>query len=246
LRASGWQVLAGVLVNAIYAMKNFPIIMINTVLSPLSLLIVITFASRGQLIGEAIEGGFILTMFSAGMSLQRDLTHYKTDFKLQDFVVSTPSSAGAYVAGMAIGELIYSLPALAVLVVLGAIYLHPGVVSILQLVGVLLLMFLASVTLGFTLSTFANDIIQSWAFSNLISTLFSTLPPVYYPITYIPLPYQYLAYVSPTTYAAEIAQSATGIISLSAFSEAIAWIVLVAASSVFLLISLKKARWREI
>jgi ABC-2 type transport system permease protein len=246
LRASGWQVLAGVLVNSIYAMKNFPIIMINTVLSPLSLLIVITFASRGQLIGEAIEGGFILTMFSAGMSLQRDLTHYKTDFKLQDFVVSTPSSAGAYVAGMAIGELIYSLPALAVLVVLGAIYLHPGVVSILQLVGVLLLMFLASVTLGFTLSTFANDIIQSWAFSNLISTLFSTLPPVYYPITYIPLPYQYLAYVSPTTYAAEIAQSATGIISLSAFSEAIAWIVLIAASSVFLLISLKKARWREI
>jgi ABC-2 type transport system permease protein len=246
LRASGWQVLAGVLVNSIYAMKNFPIIMINTVLSPLSLLIVITFASRGQLIGEAIEGGFILTMFSAGMSLQRDLTHYKTDFKLQDFVVSTPSSAGAYVIGMAIGELIYSLPALAVLVVLGAIYLHPGIVSILELLGVLLLMFLASVTLGFTLSTFSNDIIQSWAFSNLISTLFSTLPPVYYPITYIPLPYQYLAYVSPTTYAAEIAQSATGIISLPTLSAAVAWVVLIASSFVFLLISLKKARWREV
>jgi ABC-2 type transport system permease protein len=227
-------------------MKNFPIIMINTVLSPLSLLIVITFASRGQLIGEAIEGGFILTMFSAGMSLQRDLTHYKTDFKLQDFVVSTPSSAGAYVTGMAIGELIYSLPALVVLVVLGAIYLHPGAVGALKLLGVLLLMFLASVTLGFTLSTFANDIIQSWAFSNLISTLFSTLPPVYYPITYIPLPYQYLAYASPTTYAAEIAQNATGIISLSTASEALAWIVLIASSSVFLLISLKKARWREV
>jgi ABC-2 type transport system permease protein len=246
LRPSGWQILAGVLVNAFYAMKNLPIIMVNTVLAPLSLLIVITFASRGQLIGEAIEGGFILSMFQAGMSLQRDLTHYKNDFKLQDLVVSSPSSAGAYVAGMAIGELIYSLPAIAVLIVLAAVYLHPSAIAALQLLGVLLLMFSASVTLGFTLSTFASDIIQSWAFSNLISTLFSTVPPVYYPITYIPLPYQYLAYLSPTTYAAEIAQGSTGIISLSTTSAAIAWIVLASVSVAFLLISVKKARWREV
>jgi len=246
LRPSGWQILAGVMVNAIYAMKNLPIIMVNTILAPLSLLIVITFASRGALIGEAIEGGFILSMFQAGMSLQRDLTHYKNDFKLQDLVVSSPTSAGAYVTGMAIGELIYSLPALVVLVILAAIYLHPSAAAALQLLGVLLLMFLASVTLGFTLSTFASDIIQSWAFSNMISTLFSTLPPVYYPITYIPLPYQYLAYLSPTTYAAEIAQSATGIITLSTSSAVIAWSVLVASSFVFLLISMKKARWREV
>ena len=246
MRPSGWQILAGVMVNAAYAMKNLPIIMVNTVLAPLSLLIVITFASRGVLIGEAIEGGFILSMFQAGMSLQRDLTHYKNDFKLQDLVVSSPSSAGAYVTGMAFGELIYSLPALVVLVILAAVYLHPSAAAALELLGVNLLMFLGSVALGFTLSTFASDIIQSWAFSSLISTLFSTLPPVYYPITYIPLPYQYLAYLSPTTYAAEIGQGATGIIDLSTASSAIAWIVLVAVSGVFLLISLKKARWREV
>jgi len=246
LRPSGWQILAGVMVNAAYAMKNLPIIMVNTVLAPLSLLIVITFASRGVLIGEAIEGGFILSMFQAGMSLQRDLTHYKNDFKLQDLVVSSPSSAGAYVMGMAFGELIYSLPALVVLVILAGVYLHPSAAAALELLGVNLLMFLASVALGFTLSTFASDIIQSWAFSSLISTLFSTLPPVYYPITYIPLPYQYLAYLSPTTYAAEIGQGATGIIDLTTVSAAIAWIVLIAVSGVFLLISLKKARWREV
>lgn len=246
MRPSGWQVLAGVLVNSLYAMKNLPIIMVNTVLAPLSLLIVITFASRGELIGEAIEGGFILSMFQAGMALQRDLTHYKNDFKLQDLVVSSPSTAGAYVTGMAIGELIYALPALAVLVALAAVYLHPSAVAAAQLSGVLLLMFLASVTLGFTLSTFASDIIQSWAFSNLISTLFSTLPPVYYPITFIPLPFRYLAYLSPTTYAAEIAQGATGIIELSPASAAIAWVVLFAASLAFLLVAVRKARWREV
>jgi ABC-2 type transport system permease protein len=246
VRSSGWQILAGILVNSLYAMKNLPIIMVNTVLAPLSLLIVITFASRGQLIGEAIEGGFILSMFQAGMGLQRDLTHYKNDFKLQDMVVSSPSTAGAYVIGNAIGELLYSVPALGVLVVLAAIYLHPSAIASLELLAVLLLMFLASVTIGFTLSTFSNDIIQSWAFSNLISTLFSTLPPVYYPITFIPLPFRYLAYLSPTTYAAEIAQGSTGIIQLSSASAALAWVVLAAVSAALLLISLKKARWREV
>lgn len=246
MRPSFWQLAAGVLVNSLYAMKNMPIIMVNTVLAPLSLLIVITFASRGQLIGEAIEGGFILSMFQAGMSLQRDLTHYKNDFKLQDMIVSSPSTAGAYVIGMSIGELLYSLPALAVLVVLAAVYIHPTALASSELLAVLLLMFLASVTIGFTLSTFSSDIIQSWAFSSLISTLFSTLPPVYYPITFIPLPFRYLAYLSPTTYAAEITQGATGIVVLSWNSEAVAWVVLIAVSVSLLLVSLKKARWREV
>jgi ABC-2 type transport system permease protein len=240
------NVLAGVLMNSIYEMKNYPIVVVNTVLAPFSFLIVITFVSRGELIGEAIEGGLIMSMFQAGISLQGDLSHYKNDFKLQDMVVSTPTTAGAYVAGMAIGELIYSLPALAVLVALAAIDIHPSLVGAAQLLAVLLMMFLTSVALGFTLSTFSSDIVQSFAFSRLISTLFSTLPPVYYPITYIPLPFRYLAYLSPTTYAAEIAQGAAGLISLSFASAAAAWLVLIAVTVSLFIISAKKARWRDV
>jgi ABC-2 type transport system permease protein len=246
MRPTGWQVLAGILVNAIYAMKNYPIMMINTVLSPLSFLIVITFVSKGALIGEAIEGGLIMSMFQAGTSLQGDLSHYKNDFKLQDMIVSTPSTPLAYVTGMAIGEIIYSLPALGVLVILAGVYIHPDLAGSLQLLAVLLLMFLASVTIGFTLSTFSSDIVQSFAFSRLISTLFSTLPPVYYPITYIPLPYRYFAYLSPTTYAAEISQNLTGIVQFDTTTIVTAWIVLGAVSFGLLLVSIRKARWREV
>jgi ABC-2 type transport system permease protein len=246
MRAWGRQVLASVLVNSIYEMKNYPVVLLNTVLSPLSFLIVITFVSRGQLIGEAIEGGFIMSMFQSGMSLQGDLSHLKNDFKLQDMVVSSPTSPGAYVTGMALAEIIYSIPALAVLAVLMAIYIRPDAFQVLELLGVFLMMFLASVTLGFTLSTFSSDIVQSFAFSRLISTLFSTLPPVYYPITYIPLPYRYAAYLSPTTYAAEIAQNATGLVPLSQVEIAIGWTVLVAVAIALSLVAVKKARWREV
>jgi len=246
MRSWGRQVLASVLVNSVYEMKNYPVVLLNTVLSPLSFLIVITFVSQGRLIGEAIEGGFIMSMFQSGMSLQGDLSHLKNDFKLQDMVVSSPTSPGAYVTGMALAEIIYSIPALAVLTVLMAIYVHPGVIQVFELLAVFLLMFLASVTLGFTLSTFSSDIVQSFAFSRLISTLFSTLPPVYYPITYIPLPYRYAAYLSPTTYAAEIAQNATGLVSLSQLEVGVGWVVLVGVAVALSLIAGKKARWREV
>lgn len=240
------QVLASVLVNAIYAMKNYPVVLVNTILSPISFLLIVNFVSKGALLSQAIEGAFIMSMFSSGMGLQSDLSHLKNDFKIQDMVVASPASPAAYVLGMALSELVYSIPALVTLTVLMGIFVQPSAAQALELLAVMLMMFTTSVTLGFTLSTFTSDIVQSFAYSGLISTLFTTLPPVYYPITYIPLPFRYLAYLSPTTYAAEIAQSATGLLQVSTFSIALAWLVLGAVTVVFAFVAVTKARWREV
>jgi len=240
------EILAAILVNSIYEMKNFPIVLINTVLSPLSFLLVIVFVSHGSLIGEAVEGGFIMSMFSAGVGLQGDLSHLKNDFKLQDMVVSSPTTWQTYMFGMALSEIVYSLPALAVLGVLAYYYVNLNAAGTLAFAGVLLLMFLTSIAIGFTLSTFSTDIVQSFAFSRLISTLFSTIPPVYYPITYIPLPYRYLAYLSPTTYAAELAQNAAGYLSLTTTQIAFNWIILTALTIILFMLAGTKARWREV
>ena len=245
-RSLSSQILAAILVNSVYEMSNFPIVLINTVLSPLSFLVVIVFVSHGSLIGEAVEGGFIMSMFSAGVGLQGDLSHLKNDFKLQDMVVSSPTTWQTYMFGMAISEIVYSFPALIVLVVLAHYYIQLSAVGALSLVGVLLLMFLTSVAIGFTLSTFSTDIVQSFAFSRLISTLFSTIPPVYYPITFIPLPYRYLAYLSPTTYAAELAQSAAGYLVLTTATTALDWIILAAVTTALFVVARSKSRWREI
>lgn len=239
------QLLAAILVNSVYEMRNFPIVLINTVLSPLSFLLVIVFVSHGTLIGEAVEGGFIMSMFSAGVGLQGDLSHLKNDFKLQDMVVSSPTTWQTYMFGMAISEIVYSLPALIVLGVLAYYFMELSLIGTLSIVGVLFLMFLTSVAIGFTLSTFSTDIVQSFAFSRLISTLFSTIPPVYYPITYIPLPYRYLAYLSPTTYAAELAQNAAGYLTLTPSAVAVDWLILATVTLALFIVAKTKARWRE-
>lgn len=239
------QILAAVLVNSVYEMKNFPIVLINTVLAPLSFLLVIVFVSRGTLIGEAVEGGFIMSMFSAGVALQGDLSHLKNDFKLQDMVVSSPTTWQIYMFGMAISEIIYSFPALVVLTILAYFFMSWSPFGLLTFAGVLFLMFMTSIAIGFTLSTFSTDIVQSFAFSRLISTLFSTIPPVYYPITYIPLPYRYLAYLSPTTYAAELAQNAAGYLPLQPTTTIIDWAILISVTVALFIVAKTKAKWRE-
>lgn len=244
-RSVSSQLLASVLVNAIYAMINYPVVMINTLLAPLSILAVVTFASHGTLLPIAAEGALIMNMVGNGTSVQGDLSHLKNDMKLQDMVVSSPTSAAIYISGMAISEIVYSIPTLSLLIILNLLYVHASLLGWVEIFLDMMLIFAFSTSLGFLLSTFSSDIVQSWAFSGILSPILSTIPPVYYPITYIPYPYRYLAYLSPTTYAAEIAQYAAGKIYMSSSDLLLTWLVLITFTIVMLFLAIKKSRWRE-
>jgi ABC-2 type transport system permease protein len=202
--------------------------------------------SGGALLGTAIQGGLIMIFFSSGIALQSDLSHLKNDFKLQDMIVSSPTTSRTYIAGMALAEIVYSLPGLVILGVLAGIYLQPTLIEAVILLVVLMLMFAVSIAIGFMLSTFSNDVIQSYAFSRLLSLLFATLPPVYYPITYVPYPWNYIAYLSPTTYAAEIMHSASGFLDISLTHLTVDWAVLLTVCAVILFIAVKKNRWKDV
>ncbi len=244
-RSIGSQLFASVLINAIYPMQNFPIMLVNSLLGPFAFLIVINFVSHGALLGVAIEGAFVMTMVSSGLALQGDLAHLKNDMKFQDMIVSSPTSAFIYIFGMAASELLYFLPNFILLSILLILFVPLTSLAAFTVVTVMVIMFIFSISLSFLLSTISVDVIQSWAFTGLVSTLLSTIPPVYYPITYIPLPWQYIAYISPTTYAAQIAQAAAGFITITPLNFALDWIVLVGASIAMVLIAIKKVRWRE-
>jgi ABC-2 type transport system permease protein len=95
------------------------------------------------------------------------------------------------------------------------------------------------------LSTISNDVVQSYAFSRLLSLLFATLPPVYYPITLVPYPLNYIAYLSPTTYAGEIMHATTGFIELSTLRLAANWLILLGICAAIFYIAIKKTRWRD-
>ena len=93
-------------------------------------------------------------------------------------LVSSPVSPAIYVAGIALSELVFSIPDLIVLSILAFIFIHISVIAALTVAAVMLLTFMFSISLGFFISTISRDVIEGWAFMGLISMVLSTLPPV--------------------------------------------------------------------
>jgi len=231
--------------NGVLPIRSQPLYLINLVASPLSFLFFITIASGGVLFNYAVAGGMLMTMLSIGTSLQTDISHYKQDLKLQDVLIASPVEAWVYVGGMAFSELVYSLPAMGVFAALWVFGGWGSPAGAITLVGVLVLVWAFASALGFTLATFFEDVRETFVFSPLISLGLSVLPPVYYPIGALDPRLQPFAYLSPTTYAADLLHGVVGAPGPSFFGAVIDWVVLIGFTVGLLALAARKARWRE-
>ncbi len=234
-----------VLLNGVIPIRTQPLYLLNLLASPLSFLFFITIVSHGTYLPYGVTGGMVLTMLSVGTGLQSDLTHYRHDLKFQDIVVASPVEAPVYVAGMALSELVYSLPALAVFVLIFALEGYVSLFSVAVVAGTLVLVWAFASALAFTLATYFEDVRETFMFSPLISLFLTVLPPVYYPISALPGWAQVAARLSPTTYAAGLVQGAVGLAPLSLGEGLLDWGVLIGFTAGFFTLAALKARWKE-
>ncbi len=240
-----------VYVSGILPMRSQPLYLLNTIASPLAFLFFVFIASKGALLPFGISGGMILTLLTIGTSIQGDLVHYKQDLKLQDVIVASPVEAPVYVAGIAVSEFVYAVPGLAVFIGLSAFALNYTIPGALTLFGTLVLVWAFASALGYTLATFFQDIREAFVFAPLISLVMTVLPPVYYPISSIAAPIRWLAYLAPTTYAADLVHRALcGVgsacfVPYSPLLELADWAVLIGLTVVLFFLAATKARWRE-
>lgn len=231
--------------NGILPIRSQPLYLINLVGSPLSFLFFIWIASGGALYPYAVGGGMLMTMLSIGTGLQTDIAHYKQDLKLQDVMIASPVEEWVYVGGLALSELVYSLPGIALFVLLWILGGWASLSAALTLAGVLILVWAFASALGFTLATYFQDVRETFVFSPLISLGLSVVPPVYYPIAYLPEWIRPYAYLSPTTYAADLIHGAVGLGGPTFTGAIVDWSVLLAFTVALFLLAAFKARWRE-
>jgi ABC-2 type transport system permease protein len=239
------SLLALVWINGIIPIRTQPLFVLSLIATPLSFLFFISVVSRGTLIGYGVTGGMVLTMLSVGTGLQSDLTHYRHDLKFQDIVIASPVEAPVYVTGMALSELVYSLPGLAVFVVIFVLEGWALPLPVLIVAGTMVLVWAFASALAFTLATFFEDVRETFLFSPLISLGFTVLPPVYYPISTLPAWAQTAAKFSPTTYAASLVQGAAGLAPLPFGTAVLDWGVLLGFTAVLFAIAGVKARWQD-
>lgn len=159
------------------------------------------FGGASKLLIGAI-GGVLFTIVNAATMLQTDLLFYKLDLKFQQIVASTPVKPLVYTFGLALGNIVFTLPGLAIFMVIIMWQSQITVLQVLSIIGVLLVTWVIFSMFSFLVSTRVREMRDIWPISVMFSIIFGVVPPIYYSINALPATIQYVAYIVPTTWAA--------------------------------------------
>lgn len=226
-------------------LRRNPTSLIFTAISPFSLLFVLFVISGGNLVEEAVAGSLVMALVGYGLALGQDISFYKTEYKVQDMFVASPVSPLTYMMGLALSELLFGLPALAVLATL-VVYFGGSIFSIPLLVATILLIWGSMSAMGFFLSSHMLHMRNATQVISFVNVILAVLPPVFYPIDFVPEALRPLAYAVPTTHASMMFQHIMGIMPTPAewslgFGFAVQLVYLVG----FVMLAKTRAIWRE-
>jgi ABC-2 type transport system permease protein len=159
-----------------------------------------------KLIGVALFGAILFSLFTLGQRVQNEAAYIRIDHKLNQLYLASPLSAEAYFFGMSVGVLVAYLPPIAILVGVTAYVTGFSAVTAFVLFAVGAAVWVFSCSLGYIVSTFFRDMRAIWSYASIFYNVFGVLPPVFYPIGFLPSSLRPLALVVPPSAAAALAQ----------------------------------------
>lgn len=225
-------------------LRRNPTSLIFTAISPFSLLFVLYVISGGEWTDFALAGSLVMALVGYGLALGQDISFYKTEYKVQDVFVASPVSPLTYMMGLALSELMFGLPAL---IVLASLVMFNGgsILSIPLLVATILLIWGSMSAMGFFLSSHMLHMRNATQIISFVNVILTILPPVFYPITFIPEALRPLAYAMPTTHASLMLQYIMGNPTPPEWSLGFGFGVQIAYLIGFVALAKTKAIWRE-
>ena len=225
-------------------LRRNPTSLVFTAISPFSLLFVLYVISGGQWTNFAVAGSLVMALVGYGLALGQDISFYKTEYKVQDVFVASPVSPLTYMMGLALSELLFGLPALIVLASL-VMVIGGSIFNIPLLVATILLIWGSMSAMGFFLSSHMLHMRNATQVISFVNVILTILPPVFYPITFMPEVLQPLAYAMPTTHASLMLQHVMGDPTPEGWSLGFGFAVQIAYLIGFVVLAKTKAIWRE-
>src|ERR687887_1817740 len=225
-------------------LRRNPMSLVFTAISPFSLLFVLFVISGGQYTHFAVAGSLVMALVGYGLALGQDISFYKTEYKIQDVFVASPVSPLTYMTGLSLSELLFGLPALAVLIVL-VMYFGTSISDLPLLFSNIFLIWGAMSAMGFFLSSHMLHMRNATQIISFVNVVLAVIPPVYYSIDRLPLALHYFAYAVPTTHASIIIQYTMGLPTPKDWSVPLGIGVQIAYLIGLVLLAKKKAMWRE-
>lgn len=202
------------------------IAIVTSVIVQVVLLIFVGILAPG-LLGVALLGAIVFSMFSLGQRVQNEAAYVRIDHRLNQLYLASPLTPEAYFLGMAIGVLVAYLPPILLIVVAAEIVIHFSLLSAGLVLGVGAAVFLFSASTGYFVSTLFRDQRAIWSYTSLMYNLFGVLPPVFYPFHLAPPTIQSISLVLPPSAAAATLQWSIHATDLPGSSLAIALVSLV-------------------
>lgn len=159
------------------------------------------------LLGVALIGALIFSVFSLGQRVQNEAAFVRIDHKLNELYLASPLSAEGYFLGMALGVLVAYLGPIVILAGVAEWVLQLGLLSWGTLLLVAAAVWVVSASIGYVISTLFKDMRTIWPYASLFYNLFGVLPPVFYPLALFPVALRPVALVVPPSAAAALVQA---------------------------------------
>ncbi|MGI0131648.1 MAG: hypothetical protein ACREDK_00910 [Thermoplasmata archaeon] len=193
-----------------------------------AVLLVFVSILQPSLLGVALIGAVIFSMFALGQRVQNEAAFVRVDHKLNELYLASPLSPEGYFLGMSLGVLVAYLIPILLLAALAEYVVRFSAISAVLLVLVALAVWVFACSVGYVVSTLFRDMRAIWPYASLFYNLFGVLPPVFYPIGIAPAGVRVVALFLPPSAAAALVQGSVGVASLAP------WEVAVAAASLVL------------
>src|SRR2546427_3837775 len=161
-------------------------------------LIVFVAILAANLLPITLIGALVYSMFLIGQRVLNEAAYIRIDHKLNELYHASPLSPEGYFIGIAGGMLVAYLPPS--LVVLGILeFIHPlGLVAGLTPPVCLLAPWAVSSPIGYVVSTLFKDMQTIVRYSALLTDHFGMLPPVFYPLSKVPIEWRAPVLIVPT------------------------------------------------
>ncbi|HZA48603.1 MAG TPA: ABC transporter permease [Nitrososphaera sp.] len=233
--------------NGLLWLRRYPASITFTAMIPFAFLFIVFVIGGGQYTHMAFAGSLVSAAAGYGLATGNNIITWKVDYKMQDVFVASPVSSFTYMAGIALAELLFGLPAFVILAVLVVIFSSNFLYSTAIVIATLLLLWASTSSIGYFISTRATHPRFVESFIAFLRIAIVVVPPVFYPVSIVPAEeLRYVAFAIPTTHASLILQHGMGISqTLEGWSPEIGFAVIFAYMIGFALLAKTKAVWRE-
>ncbi len=178
-------------------------------------LLVFVYILNPGLIGVALCGATIFSVFTMGQRVLNEAAYIRIDHKANDLYLAGPLTPEAYFVGMSAGILAVYVPPVIIVGTLATFVAHLAPATVLLLIALCGAVWLSAASIGYAFSTAFRDNRAIWAYSSLFFNVFGVLPPVFYPFGLFPAFLHPVALLMPPSAAAALIQSAIGVTVLS-------------------------------